>query len=178
MLPLQGAHTAEWERDIAWGSDGEQDSAAGAEAEAEMEVEDAAGGPGVTSAAPAVGSVSGTAPHQGALAAAPPQRWRLPVPAALEAFGAGVAAGSGGRGGEPGPAASSVHAQMLRLDRLALPEDAPAAGGAAAADSTVAADGAAAGGENEGAGGATSQGAESGPRLHARTQQVQTPGFQ
>jgi hypothetical protein len=153
-------------------------SAAGAEAEAEMEAEDAAGGPGVTSAAPAAGGVPRTAPQQGASAGAPPQRWRLPVPAALEAFGGGAAAAGGGSIAGRGSGGSSMHAQMLRLDRLAMPHH-TAAADATAADGTAAADGAAAGGGNHGvAGNATSQGADSGPRLHARTQQVQTPGFQ
>ena len=146
---------------------------AGAEAEMEVETEDAVDGAGMTSAASAAGGMPGTAPRQAPSAAAPPQRWRLPVPAALEALGGGAAAGSGGRRGGSGPAASSMHAQMLRLDRLAPPQGA-AADGTAAANGTAAADGAAAGGGVQGGeGGAMSQGADSGPRLHARTQQVQ-----
>jgi hypothetical protein len=149
-LPSQGAHTAEWEQDITWGSDGEQAAAAHAEAEAEsegmevmMDLTDGA----------AAGGASESRMLAAAAADAAPQRWRLPVPAALEAFGSGAAAGGGGR------AASSMHAQMLRLEQTVPPAGAAAADGAAAA------------GADQGAGDAL-PGTEPGPRLHARTQQV------
>lgn len=146
---MQGAHTADWEGDIAWGSDVEQlPLIQAAETEAD-DVTDSAGG------------AAGSRMQEAGITAEP---WRLPDAVSVEAF---RGSGQGSRQGVEATPADGVHAQMLRLERLAVGSGSAAAA-AAAAEGTAAGRDAASG---EAADGGPQQ-APRAPLLHDRAQQV------